>query len=216
LTVSEALLNELFDAVVAGNVQKARKLAERVVDEGMSASVALEKMMEAMRAVDKKYIMKEYFTVDVAAASTAMREAVNVLAPYLKVRPANVMGKIVIGSLKGNIQGLGKDIVAATLRSAGFLVTDLGVNVSPEAFVDSAVQEKAQIIAISVSVNETVPFLKQVVDLLRERKLSSQIKTVIGGRAVSEQTCREYGVDAYAKDAWEAVEKVKGLLHRKT
>lgn len=216
MTVSEALLNELFDAVVAGNVQKARKLAERVVDEGMSASVALEKMMEAMRAVDKKYIMKEYFTVDVAAASTAMREAVNVLAPYLKVRPANVMGKIVIGSLKGNIQGLGKDIVAATLRSAGFLVTDLGVNVSPEAFVDSAVQEKAQIIAISVSVNETVPFLKQVVDLLRERKLSSQIKTVIGGRAVSEQTCREYGVDAYAKDAWEAVEKVKGLLHRKT
>jgi len=212
----KALLNELFDAVVAGNVQKARKLAERVVDEGMSVSVALDKMMEAMRAVDKKYVMKEYFTVDVAAASTAMREAVKVLEPYLKVKPTNVRGKIVIGSLKGNIQGLGKDIVAATLRSAGFLVTDLGVNVSPEAFVDSAIQEKAQIIAVSVSVNETVPFLKQIMDILHQRKLRDKIKTVIGGRAVSEETQRQYGIDAYAKDAWEAAEKIKRLLNPET
>jgi len=211
-----ALLNELFDAVVIGNVQKARKLAERVVEEGMSASVALDKMMEAMRAVDKKYILKEYFTVDVAAASTAMREAVKVLEPYLKVKPAKVKGKIVIGSLKGNIQGLGKDIVAATLRSAGFLVTDLGVNVSPEAFVDSAIQEKAQIIAISVSVNETVPFLKHVVDILHQRRLRDRIRIVIGGRAVSEETRRQYGIDAYAKDAWEAVEKIKRLFDPET
>ncbi len=213
MSVSRALLNELFDAVVAGNVQKARKLAGRVVDEGMSASVALDKMMEAMRAVDKKYVMKEYFAVDVAAASTAMREAVKILEPYLKVKPANVKGRIVIGSLKGNIQGLGKDIVAATLRSAGFLVTDLGVNVSPEAFVNSATQEKAQIIAISVSVNETIPFLKHVVDILHEKNLRDKVRIVIGGRAVSEETRRQYGIDAYAKDAWEAVEKVKRLLN---
>jgi len=216
MSSSGAILNELFDAVVGGNVQKARKLAERVVDEGMSASVALDKMMEAMCAVDKKYVMKEYFTVDVAAASTAMREAVKVLEPYLKVKPAHVGGKIVIGSLKGNIQGLGKDIVAATLRSAGFLVTDLGVNVSPEVFIDSAVREKAQIIAISVSINETVPFLKQVVEILHQRRLRERIKTVIGGRAVSEETRRQYGIDAYAKDAWEAVEKIKKLLNRQT
>ena len=211
---SKALLNELSDAVVAGDVQRARKLAERLVNEGVSAGVAVDRMMEAMRVVDKKYVRKEYFTVDVAAASTAMREAFKVLEPYLKVEKANVGGKVVIGSLKGNIQGLGKDIVASALRSAGFHVIDLGVNVPPEKFVDSAILEGAQIIAISVSVNETVPYLKDVMNLLRQKKLIDNVKTIIGGRAVSEKTCKEYGIDAYAKDAWECVRKLRDLLNR--
>jgi len=210
----KALLNELFEAVVAGNVQLAKRIAEQAVEEGLSADSALEKMMEAMRAVDKKYEMKEYFTVDMAAAATAMREAFRVFEPHLKVKPANIVGKVVIGSLKGNIQGLGKDIVAAALRSAGFHVVDLGVNVSPETFVDSTFKEEARVIAISVSVDETVPLLKDVVNLLRKRKLEGKVKTVIGGRAVSERTRREYGVDAYAKDAWDCVKKVRDLLSR--
>lgn len=214
LAGSKALLNELSDAVVTGEVQKARKLAERVIKEGVSAELAVDKMMEAMRVVDKKYERKEYFTVDVASASTAMREAFKVLEPCLKVKPSNVSGKVVIGSLKGNIQGLGKDIVAAALRSAGFQIVDLGVNVSPEAFVDSAVRERAQVIAVSVSVNETVPYLKQMVDLLRDKELKDSVKTIIGGRAVSEETCKEYGIDAYAKDAWDCVIRVKDLLAR--
>jgi len=212
LSELKALLNELSDAVVAGDVQKARRLAERLMSEGVSASVAVDKMMEAMRVVDKKYERKEYFTVDVAAASTAMRDAFKVVEPYLKVKLANVWGKVVIGSLKGNIQGLGKDIVAAALRSSGFHVIDLGVNVSPEKFVESAINEKAQVIAISVSVNETVPYLKNVVDLLRKNKLTDNVKTIIGGRAVSEETCKEYGIDAYAKDAWDCVKEVRDLL----
>jgi len=207
-------LDELFDAVVVGDVQKARKLAERAVNEGASASVVLEKMMDAMRAVDAKYVQKEYFTVDVAAASTAMREAFKVLEPHLGVKPTSMEGKVVIGSLKGNIQGLGKDIVAAALRAAGFQVVDLGVNVSPETFVTTAERENAQVIAVSVSVDETVPFLKDVVDILNQKKLSGKVKTVIGGRAVSEHTLKEYGIDAYARDAWDCVKKVRELLTR--
>lgn len=210
----KGLLGELFDAVVAGNVQLAKKVAEQVVEKGLSADLALEKMMEAMRAVDKKYETKEYFTVDVAAAATAMREAFRVFEPHLKVKPANIVGKVVIGSLKGNIQGLGKDIVAAALRSAGFQVVDLGVNISPETFVDSAIKEEAQVIAISVSVDETVPFLRDVVELLRKEKLGGKVRTVIGGRAVSEKTRKKYSIDAYAKDAWDCVKKVRTLLSR--
>jgi len=206
------VLHELFDAVVAGDVQKARKLAERAINEGVSASVALEKMMNAMRAVDAKYMRKEYFTVDVAAASTAMREAFKVLEPHLDVKPANIVGKVVIGSLKGNIQGLGKDIVTAALRSAGFQVIDLGVNVSPETFVTLAEREKAQVIAVSVSVDETVPFLKDLIDIINKKNLGSQVKTVIGGRAASEKTRKEYRIDAYAQDAWDCVKKVRDLL----
>jgi len=122
------------------------------------------------------------------------------------------LGKVVIGSLKGNIQGLGKDMVAAALRSAGFQVIDLGVNVSPENFVTTAEREKAQVIAVSVSVGKTVPFLKDLVDILNQKRLGGRVKTVIGGRAVSEKTCKEYGIDAYVRDEWDCVKKVRELL----
>ena len=120
--------------------------------------------------------------------------------------------KIVIGSPRGNSQGLGKDVVAAALKSAGFEVVDLGVNVSSSVFVDVAVKEKAEVIAVSISIEETVPFLKRITDILQRRNLRDKIKIVIGGSAVSEKTREEYGVDAYAKDAWDCVKKVKALI----
>jgi len=206
------LLDALYDAVIAGNVQKARKIAEQTVQRGLSINAALEKMKDAMRAVDEKYERKEYFIVDVASSASAMREAFKILEPHLQVDSAKVVGKVVIGSLKGNVQGLGKDIVAATLCAAGLDVIDLGVNVPPETFVNAAVREKAQIIAISISIEETVPLLKEVVNQIRKRRLGSKIKTIIGGGAVCTETCKLYDIDAYAKDAWECVKKVKELL----
>ena len=211
---TKELLEALFNSVLLGDVRRAREIAEQAVSKGLSATVALEKMMEAMRVVDKKYEKKEYFIVDVASAASAMREAFKVLKPHLEGEPVDAEGKVVIGSLKGNIQGLGKDIVVATLRAAGFQVLDLGVDVPPERFVDTAIQAEAQIIAISISVEETIPFLKDVVDYLRQSKLVGKVKTVIGGQAVYEKTCKEYGIDAYAKDAWDCVKKVKELLTR--
>jgi len=198
--------------VVLGDVRKARKIAEQVVDRGVSTSAALEKLTETMQVVDKKYERKECSVMDVVAAASAMREAFKVFEPHLRVKPAQAVGKIVIGSLKGNIQGMGKDMVAAALRTAGFQVVDLGVNVPPEVFVDAATQEGAQIIAVSISVDETVPFLKGLVNCLQQRKARDKVKIVVGGRAVPERTCSEYGVDAYAKDAWDCVKEVKGLL----
>lgn len=206
------ILDALYNAVVRGEVRKARKIAVQALDRGISADLALERMTTAMRAVDEKYEKKEYFIVDVAAAASAMREAFKVFEPYLQVKPIEVEGKVVIGLLKGNTQSLGKDIVTAALRAAGFQVVDLGANVPPDSFVDAAVREEARIIGISVAVDETVPFLRDVVDCLRRRKLRDKIKIVIGGQAVSEQTLEEYGIDAYAKDAWDCVKKVRGLL----
>jgi len=123
-----------------------------------------------------------------------------------------VVGKVIIGLLKGNTRGLGKDIVASTLRAAGFQVVDLGVDVSPERFVDAAVREKAKIIAISISVNETVPFLRDVINKLKQKKLRDKVRIVVGGQAVSEQTCKEYDVDAYARMLMTASKKLDVYL----
>lgn len=209
---SAKLLDELSGAVVLGDVKKTRKLTELLLNEGVPADNLLEVMLKAMHVVDDKYARKEYFVTDVAAAASAMKEAFKLLQPNLKVERAKMKGRIVIGSLKGNIQGLGKDIVAAALKSAGFEVVDLGVNVAPAAFVDSAVKEEADVIAVSISMGETVPFLKEINDTLRRRNLRNRIKIVIGGNAVSEKIREEYGVDAYAKDAWDCVKKVEALL----
>ena len=210
------LLEDLRNAVIVGDVRKARRIAEQVINRGLSTNMALQKLIEAMEIVDKKYQRKEYFIVDVAAAASAMREAFRVLEPHLQVEPAGMKGKIVIGSLKGNKQGIGKDIVAATLRAAGFQVKNLGVNVEPEKFVESALKENAQIIAVSITLDETVQYLGDLMKILEEKGLKDKIKVVIGGRAVSEKTCEEYGIDAYAKDAWDCVKKVKGLLEKQS
>jgi methylmalonyl-CoA mutase cobalamin-binding domain/chain len=121
-------------------------------------------------------------------------------------------GRVVIGSLKGNTYGLGKDIVADALSSAGFEVIDLGVDVPPEAFVDTAIKKKANVIAISISADETIPFLKEVVEILNKKNMRDAVKIVIGGNAASEKTRMDYAVDAYAKDAQDCVKKVEKLL----
>lgn len=205
-------LDELSSAVILGDVRGARKLTEQLINDGVPPNQILQTMLEAMRIVDSKYERKEYFVVEVAAAASAMKEAFKILQPHLKVESVEMKGKIVIGSLKGNIQGLGKDIVAAALKSAGFEVVDLGVDISPEAFVNAAVKEKANVIAISITMDETVPFLMEVIEVLHKRNLKDTVKVVIGGNAVSEKIREEYSVDAYAKDAWDCVSKVKAML----
>ncbi len=191
---------------------KAKEIAGQTITQGIAVNSALNTLMKAMKIVDERYERKEYFVIDVASSAAAMREAFKVIEPYLEVEPAMTKGKIVIGSLKGNVQSLGKDIVAATLRSAGFQVVNLGVDVSPASFVKTAVREEAQIIAISISMEETIPYLKDVVEMLKKEDLQHKIKVIIGGNAVSEQTRKDYELDSYAEDAQECVKKVEALL----
>jgi len=212
--LSKRILEDLKEAVVVGNVKKARRIAEQIGNSGLPANLAFDKLMEAMRVVDERYERKEYFVIDVASSASAMREAFKALEPYLEVEKAMTKGRIgiVIGSLKGNIQGLGKDIVAATLRSAGFLVVDLGVDVAPAEFVSASIREKAQIIAISVSMEETIPHLKEVVDILEKAHLRDKMKIIVGGSAVSSKVAENYGLDAYALDAQDCSKKAEALL----
>lgn len=209
--MGKRILEDLKEAVIVGNVKRARKIAEQIGNLDIPANLALSKLMEAMKVVDERYERKEYFVVDVASSASAMREAFKALEPYLEVEKTMNKGRIVIGSLKGNIQGLGKDIVVATLRSAGFFVVDLGVDVTPSEFVNAAIREKAQIIGISVSMEETIPYLKEVVDALERAQLRDKIKIIVGGSAVSSEVAENYGLDAYALDAQDCAKKAEAL-----
>lgn len=214
--MTKRIIEELKDAVVIGNVKKAKRIAEQIVKLDIPVNAGVNMLMKAMKIVDQRYERKEYFVVDVASSASAMKEAFKVLEPYIEVEPTLVKGKIIIGSLKGNVQGLGKDIVAATLQSAGFRVINLGVDISPEEFVNAAIREDAQIIAISIAMEETIPYLKDVKTILKQEKLENKIRIVIGGNAVSNDVSEEYELDAYAVDAQECVKKVKALLSQKS
>ncbi|TET56113.1 hypothetical protein E3J51_05495 [Candidatus Bathyarchaeota archaeon] len=214
--MTKRIIEELKDAVVVGNVKKAKRIAEQIVKLDIPVNAGVNMLMKAMKIVDQRYERKEYFVVDVASSASAMKEAFKVLEPYIEVEPTLVKGKIIIGSLKGNVQGLGKDIVAATLQSAGFRVINLGVDISPEEFVKAAIREEAQIIAISIAMEETIPYLKDVKTILKQEKLENKIRIVIGGNAVSNDVSEEYELDAYAVDAQECVKKVKALLSQKS
>lgn len=214
--MTKRIIEELKDAVVVGNVKKAKRIAEQIVKLDIPVNTGVNMLMKAMKIVDQRYERKEYFVVDVASSASAMKEAFKVFEPYIEVEPTLVKGKIIIGSLKGNVQGLGKDIVAATLQSAGFRVINLGVDISPEEFVKAAIREEAQIIAISIAMEETIPYLKDVKTILKQEKLENKIRIVIGGNAVSNDVSEEYELDAYAVDAQECVKKVKALLSQKS
>lgn len=209
------VLEELKDAVVAGNVKKARKLAAQSLQRKIPSGTTLDTLTKAMKTVDERYNRKEYFVTEVAQSAAAMREALKVLQPYFDVDPAVTKASIVIGSLKGNVQGLGKDIVAASLQAAGFRIVDVGVDVDPATLAKTAIREKAQIIAVSISMKDTIPYLEDLVGILERAGLRARIKVLIGGNAVSDQTCKEQRVDAYAADAQDALVKVETLLARK-
>jgi 5-methyltetrahydrofolate--homocysteine methyltransferase len=209
------VLEELKAAVVVGNVKKARKLAAQSLQCKIPSGTTLDTLTKAMKTVDERYNRREYFVTEVAQSAAAMREALKILQPYIDVDHAVTKASIVIGSLKGNVQGLGKDIVAASLQAAGFRIVDVGVDVDPGTFVKTAIREEAQIIAVSISMKDTIPYLEDLVGMLESTGLRARIKVLIGGNAVSDRTCKEQGVDAYATDAQDAIVKVETLLAKK-
>ena len=123
------------------------------------------------------------------------------------------MGKIVIGTVKGDLHDLGKNLVGIMLKGAGFDVIDLGKDVSPEKFVETAVKENAKLIGMSALLTTTMPMMKTVVDLLKQNNLNDKIKTVIGGAPITKKYAEEIGADAYAFDAAKSVECAKNLLN---
>jgi 5-methyltetrahydrofolate--homocysteine methyltransferase len=133
------------------------------------------------------------------------------LKPLLASEGITSIGKVVIGSVQGDLHDIGKNLVGIMLKGAGFEVIDLGNDVAPEAFVDTAVERDARVVGMSALLTTTMPKMKRVVELVKERELTGKVKTIVGGAPVSEEYAREIGADAYGFDAANAVDKVKSL-----
>jgi len=206
------LLEDIYNDVVGGKVDDAGKGVERALDSGIEAGDILKKSLtSAMDLVGEKFGEGEMFIPQVVWSAKAMQAGMDLLKPHFSVSQQSDRAKIIIGTTKGDIHDIGKNLVAIMLEGAGFKVFDLGVDVEPETFVEKALRENGDIIALSSLLTTTMLSMKDVVTLTKEKGLSST-KVVIGGAPVDMAFCKEIGADAYGIDAMDAVRKVRDLL----
>ncbi|MBS7646112.1 corrinoid protein [Candidatus Bathyarchaeota archaeon] len=209
------MFSSLIDAVVNFDVEGVRRLAQEVVDKGIDPYEAItEALNEGMRIVGEKYEAKEYFLSELLLAGESMKAALEVLTPHLKAGGVKAIGKVVIGTVKGDIHDIGKTIVVTLLRSAGFEVVDLGVDVSAERFLEGVREADANILAMSALLTTTMPYMGEVIKKLEEEGLRDKVTVIVGGAPLSEEYAKRIGADLYAADAVEAARKLRDHMER--
>lgn len=187
-------------------------LLRQALAEGIVAKTILDDgLIAGMNTVGEKFRVHEIFLPDVLLAAKAMYAGMDVLKPLLLSAGVSSRGRVVIGSVQGDLHDIGKNLVGIMLKGAGFEVIDLGNDVAAEKFVAAAKSHDACVIGMSALLTTTMPVMKEVVDLLNKESLSGKIKTIIGGAPVSQNYAGEIGADAYGYDCAQAVAGVKKL-----
>ncbi|MEW6158476.1 MAG: corrinoid protein [Verrucomicrobiota bacterium] len=203
----------LHDAVLHGNAQDARRLTEQALAEGADPLVLVhDAMMPAMDEAGRRFETSEFFVPELLLAARAMKAALELVRPLLAQRGDKPIGRVVIGTVRGDLHDIGKNLVAALLEGGGFDVIDLGVNVPPEKFVAVAREREAQIVALSALLTTTMPAMKNTIDALDEAGLRSRVKIFVGGAPVTQKFADDIGADGYSANAPGAVALARKAL----
>jgi 5-methyltetrahydrofolate--homocysteine methyltransferase len=201
------ILQKLCDCIVDFEMDEIQQVADEAIKAGIEPYVVIiEGLSKGMAIVSKRYSAGEFFLSDLIMAGETMKAAMEVIEPHLKASiAAGTSGVVVIGTVQGDLHNIGKDLVVTLLRSAGFQVIDLGIDVPPEKFVDAIREEKPDITAMSSLLTTTKPNMKETIQKLKEECLREDIKILVGGAPISNEFAQEIGADAYGKDAIEGV-----------
>ena len=206
---SKAIINALVECDEA----KVLELVQNAVDEGVAAKEILNQgLITGMDIVGEKMENEDMFIPEVLMAAKAMSAAVGILKPLLADDDITALGKVVIGTVKGDLHDIGKNLVAMMLESAGFEVHNLGVDISPDKFVSGVNEKNANMVCLSALLTTTMPMMKQTIDALAENGLKDRVKIMVGGAPVTQNFADEIGADGYASDAGSATKLAKKLL----
>ena len=204
---------DLYDAILNGDAKKARAATEAAIAAGdLPMALIQESMVPAMDEVGRLFECEEYFVPELLLAGRAMKVALELLKPLLAASGQKMAVRVVIGTVKGDLHDIGKNIVASMLEGSGFEVIDLGTDVSPENFVTAVVERKPHVVCMSALLTVTMPSMKLTIDALRTAGLRTQVKVLIGGAPVTHQYAKEIGADGFSENANGAVGLVKNLL----
>ena len=206
------LLDSIKAGVVAGDLAGMEEKTRAALDAGHPAAEIMNlALIEGMSVVGDKFECKEYFVPEVLVSARAMHEAMDVLRPLLEESGVEPLARVAMGTVKGDLHDIGKDIVSIVLTGAGYEVKSLGAAVPPEKFVEAAAAG-AGVVGMSSLLTTTRPRMAEVIELLDARGLRGQVKVIIGGAAVTEAFAADIGADGYGADAASAVRLVKSLL----
>lgn len=207
----DRLLKDLSEAVIAGSKERCEELTRELLASGAGPKRILDGgLVPGMDVVGARFRENIIFVPEVLISARAMKASLAILEPLLSAANVKATGTFVIGTVKGDIHDIGKNIVGMMLRGAGFKVVDLGIDTRAEKFIAAVRQENAQIVGMSALLTTTMGYMKTVIEQLKAEGLP--VRTMIGGAPVSQAFAEKIGADAYARNATEAVEKAKQLL----
>jgi len=202
---------KFYDALSEGSMDKVKELTQKALGAGNSAEKVLkEGLIPAMDQIGVRFRNNEIFIPEVLIAARAMHAGLGVLKPILAKSTTSVTTKVVLGTVKGDLHDIGKNLVGMMLEGAGFEVVDLGIDVPPEKFIQSAKENGAQVIGMSALLTTTMMQMKSTVEKIKAEGL--KVKTVIGGAPVTAEFAKQIGADGYAPDAASAVSSIKEVL----
>jgi len=206
-------LQAIADAVIGGDRDTVAELAQGAVDEGVDPEEIInEGLIAGMNVVGVKFKNNEFYVPEVLIAARAMHGGMDIVKPLLADADIASRGKVVIGTVKGDLHDIGKNLVAMMLEGGGYDVVDLEVDVPPEKYVEAAQAENADVIALSALLTTTMPGMKDTIDAIAEAGMKGSVKVIIGGAPVTQNYADEIGADGYAPDAASAVDLVTSLL----
>ena len=209
-------VSELRNAIINGNAKLAEDIAKEALAAGADPQELVTKyMIPAMDTVGQRFECNEIFVPELLIAARAMKAALTLIQPKLTEAGAQSAGKVVIGTVKGDLHDIGKNLVASMLEGGGFEVIDLGVDVAPEKFVEMVKANGARIVALSALLTTTMPEMKKVIDAMTAKGIRSSVKFIVGGAPVNEKFAKDIGADGYAPDAGEAASLAKRLMGNK-
>ena len=206
-------LREIAENLISGKADEVHSLVKRALDEGQDVSKILnEGLVAGMSVVGDKFKKNEFYVPEVLIAARAMKAGMQLLRPILEEKNIKGVGTVVLGTVRGDLHDIGKNLVGMMLEGAGFEVIDLGVDVSSEEFVQVAKEKNATLVGLSALLTTTMLSMKDVIGAVEKEGLKGKVKVIIGGAPITQDYADEIGVDGYAPDAASAVDKAKELL----
>jgi len=203
-------LKELYEAIVKGDAKAAHALTQQALAEGVDPlTLVNERMVPAMDEVGRRFECSEYFVPELLISARAMKAALELIRPLLTARGDKPLARIAIGTVKGDLHDIGKNLVASLLEGGGFEVIDLGVNVTPEKFLETVKEKQANVIAMSALLTTTMPAMKTTIEVLKQAGVRDKVKVLIGGAPITQKYAEEIGADGYSENAVGAVALAK-------
>ena len=212
----EEILKGLYDNTLIGNAPEVKQLTEQGVADGMDPeSMLYDALIPSLEEVGARFERGDFFVPEMLIAARAMQGALDILRPLLAETGAQTVGTYVMGTVKGDVHDIGKNLVNIMLEGAGFTVHDLGVNVAPEVFIEAINEHKPDIVGFSAFLTTTMPMFKANINALEKAGIRDDVIVMVGGAPVTQEYADKVGADAYAPDASTAVRMAKDLIQKK-